>query len=53
MLSSLTLPGPQAVVAHFAFDAAGDNPIPAGTYSLFENLVEDRLMPDFPLLRGE
>lgn len=44
---------PQMVVAHFPFYAAGIDSITAGTDAFLENFVEDRLMQDILLLRGE
>jgi hypothetical protein len=49
----MALAGPKGVVAHLSLDAAGNDPIAAGTHALFEDLVEDRLMQGFLLPRGE
>ena len=51
--SALALAGPQVVVAHFPFHAARIDPIPAGADALLKDLIEDRFMQGFPVLRGE
>jgi len=50
---ALSLSGPEVIVAHFPFDAAWVDPIPAGMDTFLKNLVENALMQRFLLLRGE
>jgi hypothetical protein len=43
----------QAVIAHFSFDSAWIDSMPARYHTLLENLVKDHLMKDLLLPRGE
>jgi hypothetical protein len=43
----------QRVVAHFTLHAARVDPVATRHNSLFKNLVQDRLVEGFSLLRGE
>jgi hypothetical protein len=51
--SALSFTWTQIVVAHFPFDATWIDPIPARNDALLKNLVQDRFMQGFLLLRGE
>ncbi|MGI8959600.1 MAG: hypothetical protein ACR2IV_07555 [Bryobacteraceae bacterium] len=51
--SALTFAWTQIVVAHFSFHAARIDPIPARNDAFLKNLIEDRFMQGFLLLRGE
>ncbi|MGP8243042.1 MAG: hypothetical protein ACLQVN_00815, partial [Bryobacteraceae bacterium] len=50
---ALPLPGPQIVVAHLAFHAAEIDSVSAGDDALLQDLLQNRLMQDVPLPRGE
>src|SRR5271166_382517 len=51
--SRLAFSRSQWVVAHLAFHAARIDPISAGNHAFLENLVQNRFMQGFLVLRGE
>jgi hypothetical protein len=51
--SALAFTWTQIVVAHFPFHATRIDPIPTGNDAFLKNLIQNRFMQGFLLLRGE
>jgi hypothetical protein len=51
--SALAFTWAQAIVAHFPFHAARIDSIPARDDAFLKNLIQNRFMQDFLLLRGK